>query len=95
MRFISLQDPVDNWMVYDSVSELPAELAGTILIGLSRDQADFLARKANAPSEPKWPDETVCRLGAASSASRSSIGASGKPNATATMPAGENTSVSV
>ena len=47
MQFIALQDPADNWMVYDLASGLPAELAGKLLFGLTRDEAKHLTDQAN------------------------------------------------
>jgi hypothetical protein len=48
VRFIALQDPTDNWMVYDLVFEVPAEFAGKVLFGLSREEAEHLSNRANA-----------------------------------------------
>jgi hypothetical protein len=62
MRFISLQDPVDNWMVYDTAAQAPAELGGNILIGLSRDEANLLVGKANAQWGAQSPADAVCRF---------------------------------
>jgi hypothetical protein len=47
MRFIALQDPADNWMVYDQFSEVPAGLSGRVLHGLSREVAQHLTNRAN------------------------------------------------
>ncbi|AEH86559.1 hypothetical protein [Mesorhizobium opportunistum] len=48
MRFIALQDPADNWMVYDLHSEVPAEFTCKVLYGLSREEAEHLTVLANA-----------------------------------------------
>jgi hypothetical protein len=48
MRFIALQDPTDNWMVYDLSFEIPAEIDSTVLFGLSHEEAALLAIKLNA-----------------------------------------------
>ena len=47
MRFIALQDPTDNWMVYDLLSETPAGFSGGVLYGLSREEAEHLTNRAN------------------------------------------------
>lgn len=47
MRFIALQDPADNWMVYDQLSEMPAGLSGRVLHGLSREVAEHLTNREN------------------------------------------------
>lgn len=47
MRFIALQDPTDNWMVYDQLSETPADFSGGVLFGLSREEAEHLTTRAN------------------------------------------------
>ena len=47
MRFAALQDRTYNWMLYDLLSEIPAEFAGRILIGLSREEAEHLTNRAN------------------------------------------------
>ncbi|MER8630814.1 hypothetical protein NKI77_24865 [Mesorhizobium opportunistum] len=48
LRFIALQDPADNWMVYDLHSEVPAEFTCKVLYGLSREEAEHLTVLANA-----------------------------------------------
>ncbi|TPJ72645.1 hypothetical protein [Mesorhizobium sp. B2-6-2] len=58
MRFAAIQDPCDDWLVCDLVSDLPAEIAGRLLIGLTQCEAEHLADQANA--EPigqaiNWP----------------------------------------
>lgn len=50
MRFIAIQEPTDYWMVYDLVSELPAEIAGRVLIGLARDEAEMLLWRLQTPA---------------------------------------------
>lgn len=50
MRFIAIQEPTDYWMVYDLVSELPAEIAGRVLIGLARDEAEMLVWRLQTPA---------------------------------------------
>jgi hypothetical protein len=47
MRFIALQDPADNWMVYDLLSEMPAGFCSTVHYGLSREEAEHLTNRAN------------------------------------------------
>ncbi|MBZ9845614.1 MULTISPECIES: hypothetical protein [unclassified Mesorhizobium] len=48
MRFAAIQDPCDDWLVCDLVSDLPAEIAGRLLIGLTQGEAERLADQANA-----------------------------------------------
>ncbi|BCM22532.1 hypothetical protein [Mesorhizobium sp. J8] len=48
MRFAAMQDPCDDWLVYDLVVDLPAEIQGRVLIGLTRDEAEQLTDQANA-----------------------------------------------
>lgn len=48
MRFAAMQDPCDDWLVYDLVVDLPAEIDGRVLIGLTRDEAEQLTDQANA-----------------------------------------------
>lgn len=46
MRFTAVQEPSGTWAVFDQIFDLPAELAGRSLIGLTRDEADRLAPSA-------------------------------------------------
>ena len=60
MRFAAMQDPCDQWIVYDLISALPAELGGRLLMGLTRSEAERLAEQANAgfvrqPTRPPVP----------------------------------------
>lgn len=48
MRFAAIQDPCDDWLVCDLVLDLPAEMDGQALIGLTRGEAEQLAEQANA-----------------------------------------------
>ena len=48
MRFAAMQDPCDDWLVYDLVLDIPAEMDGRPLIGLTRGEAEQLADLANA-----------------------------------------------
>ncbi|MBZ9989730.1 hypothetical protein LB572_21770 [Mesorhizobium sp. BH1-1-5] len=48
MRFAVMQDPCDDWLVCDLVCDLPAEMDGRPLIGLTRAEAEQLADRANA-----------------------------------------------
>ena len=48
MRFAAMQDPCDDWLVYDLVFALPAEIDGRTLSGLTRGEAEDLADQANA-----------------------------------------------
>jgi len=48
MRFAAMRDPRDDWLVCDLVSDLPAEIEGRLLIGLTRGEAEQLAARANA-----------------------------------------------
>ena len=50
MRFVAVQDPADNWLVYDLFSEMPASLSGRVLIGLPREDAEHLTNRANMKS---------------------------------------------
>ncbi|TPI13645.1 hypothetical protein FJW06_13035 [Mesorhizobium sp. B4-1-3] len=48
MRFAAMQDPCDEWLVYDLDLDLPAEMDGRALIGLTRGEAERLTDQANA-----------------------------------------------
>ena len=48
MRFAAMQDPCDDWLVCDLVFNVPAEMDGQPLIGLTRGEAERLADLANA-----------------------------------------------
>ncbi|AZO35643.1 hypothetical protein EOA27_15785 [Mesorhizobium sp. M2A.F.Ca.ET.037.01.1.1] len=48
MRFAAIQDPCDDWLVHDLALDLPAEMDGRVLIGLTRGEAEDLADQANA-----------------------------------------------
>lgn len=48
MRFAAMQDPCDDWLVYDLALDLSAEMDGQVLIGLTRGEAEDLANQANA-----------------------------------------------
>jgi hypothetical protein len=48
MRFAAMQDPCDDWLVYDLVFDFPAEIDGRTLIGLMRGEAEQLTDQANA-----------------------------------------------
>jgi hypothetical protein len=55
MRYVSILDPADQWLVYDTVVEVPAEVEGRLLMGLSKSEADRLAAAANtAAGAEKW-----------------------------------------
>jgi len=43
-----MQDPSNRWLVYDLMSELPAEVSGRLLMGLTQGEAERLAKLANA-----------------------------------------------
>ncbi|CDX40419.1 hypothetical protein MPLDJ20_270133 [Mesorhizobium plurifarium] len=47
MRFTALQDPCGQWMVYDLWSDCPAQIPDRALLGLTREEAEELAGKAN------------------------------------------------
>lgn len=47
MRFTALQDPCGQWMVYDLLSDYPARIPDILLLGLTREQAERLAGRAN------------------------------------------------
>ena len=51
MRFATMQDPSETWLVYDLISDLPAEIAGRPLIGLTKNEAEHLSATANAVGE--------------------------------------------
>ena len=60
MRFAAMQDPCDQWIVYDLISALPAELGGRLLMGLTRSEAEQIAEQANTsfirqPNRPPLP----------------------------------------
>ncbi len=48
MRFAAMQDPSDRWLVYDLMSDMPAEVGGRLLMGLAQSEAERLAEQANA-----------------------------------------------
>ncbi len=39
-RFEVVKEPTDTWAVFDTVLDVPAELNGRTLIGLSQDEAN-------------------------------------------------------
>ncbi|WP_210213040.1 hypothetical protein, partial [Mesorhizobium sp. M1E.F.Ca.ET.041.01.1.1] len=47
MQFTAFLDPCDQWMVYDLFSDLPAELPGRLLLGLTQNDAEQLTEQAN------------------------------------------------
>ncbi|MGX5843176.1 hypothetical protein ACWGTI_20860 [Mesorhizobium sp. ArgA1] len=47
MRFAAMQDPSDQWIVYDLISALPAEIEGRLLTGLTRSEAEQIAEREN------------------------------------------------
>ncbi|PBC04734.1 hypothetical protein CK220_06825 [Mesorhizobium sp. WSM3860] len=47
MRFTCFPDPSDQWMVYDVFFDLPAELSGRPLLGLTQKGAEYLTEQAN------------------------------------------------
>ncbi|WP_217577102.1 hypothetical protein [Mesorhizobium sp. GbtcB19] len=58
MRFTALQDPCGQWMVYDLLSDLPARMPDILLLGLTREEAERIARQANEflpQSQPRAP----------------------------------------
>jgi len=38
MRYIVMLDPADQWLVYDTVADLPAEVAGACSSGCRRQR---------------------------------------------------------
>lgn len=56
MRFETMCDPADEWLVYDRSTDLPALRYDSLLIGLSRAEAERLAHEANSlkASEPAY-----------------------------------------
>ncbi|UCI26876.1 hypothetical protein [Mesorhizobium sp. B2-8-5] len=48
MRFAAMRDPCDDWLVCDLAFDIPAEMVGRPLIGLTRGEAEQLADLANA-----------------------------------------------
>ncbi len=48
MRFATMQDPCGDWLVCDLVFDLPAEMDGRPLIGLTRGKAEQIADQADA-----------------------------------------------
>ncbi len=46
-RFIVLQDPCGTWGVFDTIFDLPAEIGGRLMVGLSLDDAKACAASAN------------------------------------------------
>ncbi|BCG83444.1 hypothetical protein MesoLj113b_69860 (plasmid) [Mesorhizobium sp. 113-3-3] len=48
-----LRDPCDHWMVYDLVSDRPAETAGRVLLGLSRKEAEQTISELVGPTTLK------------------------------------------
>lgn len=58
MRFTALQDPCGQWMVYDLLSDYPARIPDILLLGLTREEAERLASRANeilSELHPKAP----------------------------------------
>lgn len=47
MRFLPVQEPTNTWAVFDTTVDVPADFAGTCLIGLTRERAEWLAARAN------------------------------------------------
>ncbi|RUV69545.1 MAG: hypothetical protein EOR30_23725 [Mesorhizobium sp.] len=47
MRFLPIQEPTNTWAVFDTTVDVPADFAGTCLIGLTRERAEWLAARAN------------------------------------------------
>ncbi|RWB66891.1 MAG: hypothetical protein EOQ50_31780 [Mesorhizobium sp.] len=47
MRFAAMQNPCDDWHVYDLALDPPPEMDGRVLIGLTRGEAEQL-EQANA-----------------------------------------------
>jgi hypothetical protein len=54
-RFSVVQEPTGTWSVFDAIFDLPAEVDGQLLIGLTRDGAIRAAAKANASMLPRRP----------------------------------------
>jgi len=79
MRYIVMLDPADQWLVYDTVADLPAEVAGRLLIGLPASEADRLAAAVNITAEiEKWrygEYEFACDIVAAARRRASDTGA--------------------
>jgi hypothetical protein len=50
-----MQDPCDDWLVCDLVFDLPAEMEGRPLIGLTRAEAEQFADRANAKHAANFP----------------------------------------
>ncbi|CCV14066.1 conserved hypothetical protein [Mesorhizobium sp. STM 4661] len=67
MMFLTVQEPTGTWAVFDTTVDAPADFAGTCLIGLTRDRAEWLAARANQDasvrsicrSSPLEPEQTL------------------------------------
>lgn len=59
MRFLTVQEPTGTWAVFDTTVDVPADFAGTCLIGLTRDRAEWLAVRANQDASVR---SNICRL---------------------------------
>ncbi|RUX47501.1 hypothetical protein EOA33_18250 [Mesorhizobium sp. M4A.F.Ca.ET.050.02.1.1] len=47
MRFVVVQEPTDTWAVFDTIADEPAGFASQCLIGLTREEAEWLASRCN------------------------------------------------
>jgi hypothetical protein len=56
-----MQDPADQWLVYDEWRELPAEANDTVLIGLSKAEAESFAYQANLHQLLLWLQNHLTR----------------------------------
>ncbi|TGT70110.1 hypothetical protein EN802_23295 [bacterium M00.F.Ca.ET.159.01.1.1] len=62
MRFTALQDPCGQWMVYDLLSDYPARIPDILLLGLTREEAERLASRANeflSELQPAVPERSA------------------------------------
>jgi hypothetical protein len=47
MRFVVVQEPTDTWAVFDTIVNVPADFANHCLMGLTRNEAEWLAARCN------------------------------------------------
>lgn len=46
-RFLIVQEPTSLWAVFDAFSGVPAEIAGNVQIGLTKDEAERSVKALN------------------------------------------------
>lgn len=51
-RYEVLQDPFNSYIVYDVLTDAPAEIEGYVLIGLDKEDAMLLCMTLNSDARP-------------------------------------------